>query len=299
MAPQASAMRKVEDLDIGALVVSTVTGVVKKRPVGVSLWAFGLLLAAFANGFAVDDVTREIYSKTLSDAEDVEYKELNKALKAYNRADENYRNKKGWFWSCDPACQKAKDRADMARKEVERVKEKRDHIMNDARREVGIWSVYGVGDVRKAFWAAWQSGKEWALRFTMSDAFFMMLSSNHEESMMSFVLKVVFQYIMNLTLGLIGAFGFFIYNVYSLICAYGETTLSGLAFFLLVMVAGMATVGTYLVAIYGTVAGGGLFLVKQAAKQAAMENEAGRRPQRVQYGGYGRPGGFQQRAHYD
>jgi len=76
--------------------------------------------------------------------------------------------------------------------------------------------------------------------------------------------------------------------------------LSGLAFFLLVMMAGLATVGTHLGAIYGTVAGGGLFLLKQAAKQAAVKgNNPQGKPRQVQYG-MGSSGGFQsQRAHFD
>merc|ERR1719468_1226554 len=106
-------------------------------------------------------------------------------------------------------------------------------------------------------------------------------------------------------MGLVGSFFFFMYSVYGLVTAYGEPALSGLAFFLLVLVAAMATVGTYLVAIYGTVAGGGLYLVKQAAKQAAVEGGADGRPrQRVQYhpqggygGGRGQVGGM--RSHYD
>merc|ERR1719264_2118675 len=96
---------------------------------------------------------------------------------------------------------------------------------------------------------------------------------------------------MNLTVGLIGALFFFVYNVYQLIVSYGEPTLSGLAFFLLVLVAAMATVGTYLLAIYGTVAGGGIYLLKQAAKNAAVEggHPGMRRPQQVQYGGRAGP----------
>merc|ERR1719341_813364 len=162
--------------------------------------------------------------------------------------------------------------------------------MREARREVGIWSVFGVRDVRNSFWSAWKSGKEFAARYTMMDAFFMMMPGNREETMISMILKLVMQYVINLTMGLIGAFFFFIYNVYSLIVSYGESAISGLAFFLLVMVAGVATVGTYLIAIYGTVAGGGLFLVKQAAKQAAVEGASGNRPRRVQYGGPGQYG---------
>ncbi|CAE8592580.1 unnamed protein product [Polarella glacialis] len=132
---------------------------------------------------------------------------------------------------------------------------------------------------------------------TMMDAMFMAFSGGEKETAMSMAMKLLMQYIVNLTMGIIGAFVFFVYNVYTLVVSYGESALSGLAFFLLVVVAGMATVGTYLVAIYGTVAGGGIFLLKQAAKQAAVEGgRAGARPRQVQYGG-GRVGG--QRSHYD
>mmetsp|Transcript_56877 Transcript_56877/g.123040 ORF Transcript_56877/g.123040 Transcript_56877/m.123040 type:complete len:297 (+) Transcript_56877:53-943(+) len=296
MAQRQAAVQKVEDLDIGAIVVRTATSVVKNKPISVSLWVIGLLLAAFANGFSVDDATREAYQLTLDHAESVGSDELNKALRSVQRADEKYYNAKGWFWSCNDKCQKAYDQLNMAKAEAKRIQGKRDKIVNEARKEVGIWSTFGVKEVRDSFWRAWQSGKDFAARYTMMDAFFMMMPGGREESMVSFIAKIVMQYVINLTMGLIGAFFFFVYNVYSLVCSYGENVLSGLAFFLLVMVASIATVGTYLFAIYGTVAGGGIFLVKQAAKQAKLEAEQGRRPRQVQYGA-GRPGGF--RAHYE
>jgi hypothetical protein len=290
------AVQKLDDLDIGALAVRTATSVVKNRPATVSLWVFGLLLAAFAKGFTVSDAVQEQYEITLQHAQEVDRKELGKALREMGAAERRYDNARGWFWSCDARCQQAKDKYDMARADVDRVTAKRDKIMTEARQEVGIWSVFGVKDIRDAFWRAWQSGKDFAARYTMMDAMFMMIGGK-EETLISMVLKLVFQYIVNLTMGLIGALFFFVYNVYSLIVAYGESAMSGLAFFLLVLVASVATVGTYLVAIYGTVAGGGLYLVKQAAKQQAMEGgRPGGRPRQVQYG---HPGGGYARAHYD
>jgi len=142
------------------------------------------------------------------------------------------------------------------------------------------------------------SGKNTAARYAMMDAM-LMLPESKKESVMSFFFRLLMQYIIILTMGLIGAF-FFVYNVYHLIVSYGEPMLSGLAFFLLVMMAGLATVGTHLGAIYGTVAGGGLFLLKQAAKQAAVKgNNPQGKPRQVQYG-MGSSGGFQsQRAHFD
>lgn len=294
------AVQTIDDIDLGVIAKhagSAALNTAKQRPVTVSLWVVGLLLAAFAKGFSVDDATRELYSVTVQHAEEVDRAELGKAIRAMQAAEDRYYNAKGWFWSCDRNCQKAYDRYTMARADVDRVQNKRDKIMLEARKEVGIWSVFGVRDVRNSFWSAWQSGKDFAARYTMMDAMFMMFAGE-KETMVSMAIKVLMQYIMNLTVGLMGAFVFFIINVYHLIVSYGESTLSGLAFFLLVLVAGLATVGTYLFAIYGTVAGGGLFLLKQAAKQAAVEGERGGRPRQVQYGQYGggRVGG---RSHFD
>eukprot|EP00444_Apocalathium_aciculiferum_P009521 CAMPEP_0183387120 /NCGR_PEP_ID=MMETSP0370-20130417/2919_1 /TAXON_ID=268820 /ORGANISM="Peridinium aciculiferum, Strain PAER-2" /LENGTH=319 /DNA_ID=CAMNT_0025565611 /DNA_START=92 /DNA_END=1049 /DNA_ORIENTATION=+ len=263
-------VQKFAELDVGALVVSTATGFVKKRPVTVSVWVLGLLLAAFANGFAVSELQEESYSIALGNAQEVDQKELSKALANLRRAEDKHYSVKGWFWSCDDRCMAAKDKVAMAQSEVARVQEKRDMFLREARREVGIWSVFGIRDIRSSFWRAWQAGKDMAARWTMFDAMFVMFNSR-EESMMSTVLQLVLQYIMNLTVGLVGACFYFAYNVYTLIVSYGEPALSGIAFFLLVMVAGVSLVGTYLMAIYGTVAGGGLFLVKQAAKTAALE----------------------------
>jgi len=301
MASGNDAVQKVDDIDLGALAQSAgnaAVNVAKNRPVTVSLWVVGLLLAAFANGFAVDEATQESYTATLQHAQEVSGTELNKAYRNMKAAEDRYYNAKGWFWSCDDRCMKAYDKYTMAKADVDRVVAKRERIITDARREVGIWSVFGIKDIRASFWTAWQSGKDFAARYTMMDAMFMMFAGK-EETMVSMMVKVLFQYIVNLTMGLIGAFFFFMYNVYTLVVSYGEPMMSGLAFFLLVLVAAMATVGTYLFAIYGTVAGGGLFLMKQAAKNAALEGERRQRPRSVQHGQYGggRVGG--QRSHYD
>lgn len=267
-----AALQKLDDLDLGAIVVSGATNLVKNRPIGVSLWVVGLLVAAFASGFTVDKATAESYMDTMQHASTVNQKELSRALNNYQRANQEYTNKKGWFWSCDHSCQRAKDKMEMAKAEFDRVNAKVVQIKNDARAEVGIWSTFGVKEVRDSFWSAWQSGKDFAARMTMYDAMFAMFRSR-EESMLATILQLVFQYIMNLSLGLVSTFFFFLYEVYGLIQAYGESFLTGLAFFLLVLVAGMATIGTYLFGLVGTVAGGGLFVAKQVAKQAALENE--------------------------
>jgi len=286
-----TSVQKKDDIDIGAIVASTATSVVKNNPIKVSAWVVGLILAAFATGFAVDETTRASYELTIQQAGEVHSKELAKAQQNLKKSEDRHYATKGWFWACDNNCQKALDKVNMAKAEVGRFQKLRDDIITEARREVGIWSTIGVQDIRNGFWSAWKSGKDWAARMTMMDAMFMAFGGK-EETAVSMILKVIAQYIINLTMGLVGSFFFFMYNVYNLIVSYGEPMMSGLAFFLLVLVAGMATIGTYLFAIMGTVAGGGIFLVKKAKEQAKLEQERnpGGQRRQVQYGG-GRPGG--------
>jgi hypothetical protein len=225
-----AALKKLDDLDLGGIVVSGAKAIVKNRPISVSLWVIGLLVAAFANGFAVDKATEEMYIDTMQHADEVNRAELSKAEKHFGRASNEYYNSKGWF-SCDQRCSRAKDKMDMAQLELNEVTAKVNKIKNDARSQVGIWSTFGVQEVRKSFWTSWQSGKDWASRMTMYDAMFAMFRSR-EESFLQTIIQLVFQYIMNLTLGLCATFCYFIYQVYWLITAYGESFFTGLAFFL-------------------------------------------------------------------
>eukprot|EP00435_Cladocopium_sp_Y103_P024041 s3598_g5.t2 len=132
----------------------------------------------------------------------------------------------------------------MARAEVKRVQDHRDWVLSEGRREVGIWSSYGVKDIRRSFWSAWQSGKDFASRMTFYDVLFSV--GSREESIYVMIFRWILQYLANLTFGLVGAFGFFLYNMYCLIVSYGAS-------------------------LYAVVAGGGVMMMQQAAKHAAVE----------------------------
>mmetsp|Transcript_47218 Transcript_47218/g.86686 ORF Transcript_47218/g.86686 Transcript_47218/m.86686 type:complete len:297 (-) Transcript_47218:79-969(-) len=293
-----SDLQTVQDFDVGAIVIKHSTAFVKRRPITVSLWIFGLLLAAFANGFTVSDGAMANYNDVMRDVADVEMKQVHKVRVKMQEREREYRNAKGWFWTCDAKCKQAYDRYQIATEEHSLALQKRDALLKEARQEVGIWSTIGVADVRKSFWSAWQSGKDTAARLTMYDFVFAAMRSN-EESLASFVLQMVLKYVGNLTIGLISAMFYFIYATYSLVVAYGSTAASGFAFFLLVVVASLSVVGTYLLAIYGTVAGGGVFLLKQAAKSQLEAGSEGGRAQRLRYQNYGAgPAGYR-RTHQD
>ncbi|CAK9067177.1 unnamed protein product [Durusdinium trenchii] len=285
-------LQKWINMDVPAIAVATVKGVVEQRPVLVSFWALGLLIAAFAGGLPVDPVSQEAplgtstelqpgsstpvclslplqYTTMLQQAEVIDSRELGQQAEVeLEKAESAYYSKSGLF-SCDDACQKAYDKVQMARAEVRRVQDHRDRVLSEGRHEVGIWSSYGVQDVRNSFWKAWQSGKDFASRLTFYNVLFSV--GARDESLYIMIFRVIMQYVVNLTMGLIGAFGFFLYNMYYLILSYGASFFSGLAFFLLATVAGLSLLSTYLCSLYAVVAGGGAMIVQQAARHAALE----------------------------
>lgn len=240
-------------------------GVVKNRPITISLWVIGLILAVFGTGCGVNELQVQKYNAMLEQASRMDETGRKRAVQKLEKKQEIYYKKKGWFWQCDPECQTAYEQMQGAQAAVDKYEEMVQEQVNEARRKVGIWSSIGVQDVRNKFWSAWQTGKDMAMRHTMFDAFFMMMPGSREETLLSVIAKLVMQYIINLTFGLICSLFIFLYTLYGLIISYGESMLSGLAFFLVVLIAGTATLATYLFAIYGTVLGGGYYLAKQAA----------------------------------
>lgn len=270
-------------VNVGALAISTAISVAQQRPVLVSVWAFGLLLAAFAGGLPVDEAAKEGYSVMLQHAEVIDSREFQQhALVELESAEKAYYQARGWFGACDADCGKARDRLHMAEEHAGQVQRRRDEALSEARHEVGIWSSFGVQDVRASFWAAWKSGKDFAARCTMYDAIFMV--GGRDETLATMVFKLILQYVVNLSVGLIGAFFFFMYSLYGLIVSYGSSFLTGAAFFLLVAVAGLSLIGTYLGGMYGAVVGGGIMLMQYAEQQQEaieMGNMKGKRRRAV------------------
>lgn len=143
--------------------------------------------------------------------------------------------------------------------------------------------------MRKSFWDSWESGKDFAKRCTMYDALFMAFSSR-DDGAAAFLLRLVFQFVANLTLGLIGGFIYFIFAVIGIIQSYGPDMVSGLVFFALVVVAATSMLATYLVGVYGTLGGAIYYGGKKMVEQARLEQERGGRRPRPQ---------MQYRSHYD
>mmetsp|Transcript_111024 Transcript_111024/g.313090 ORF Transcript_111024/g.313090 Transcript_111024/m.313090 type:complete len:350 (-) Transcript_111024:120-1169(-) len=273
-----------EHVDITAVVAKTAISFARGRPVLLSVWTLGLLLAAFAGGVPVNDAAGEAYSLMRQHAEVIDSREVGRSLEELDNLERAYYNAKGWFGACDDPCMKAYDKVQMARSEAARLQSRRDEVLSQARQEVGIWSSIGVQDVRDCFWAAWKSGKDFAARMTMYDAMFMM--GGRDETLVTIMFRLFVKYVINLTMGLIGAFCYFVYNVYCLVVSYGANVLSSLAFVLLAAIAGLSVVASFLGIAFGAAAGGALALIQQTAKQQKAIAEE--RAARSDAGGYGK-----------
>jgi len=169
------------------------------------------------------------------------------------------------------------------------VKQRRDKVLNEGRAAVGAWSSYGVADLRTAFWKAWEEGKEAARRMTMMDAVFIGLGSmtgssnnNNDNSFLILLVRVLFQFLANLTIGLLTSLVIFVMEAYYIISSYGPSFMSGLSLFLLVVITASSVIATAVGGIVGGACGGVYLLIRNAEKRAleeAAEAEESYRPQ--------------------
>jgi len=270
--------------NIGAEIVSAATHMVKNRPVLVSGWFIGLLVAALGTGFSVTETQLAEYQDAMHAASKTTDRDLVQAKTALREADQRYYNAKGWFWQCDANCQRLYTQQQLAAGRVAELEERRGNLIREARSTVGIWSTVGVSEVRESFWHAWEHGKETAKRWTMMDSLFMLITpGERERTLVHVIMQIMFQYLANLTVGLLSAMFFFLMSVVSLIRNYGEGFVSGVAFFGLVVCAVCATVGTYLTAIGGTMTIGAKYVIKKEAERLQSGQYRGRVGQRAHY----------------
>ena len=129
-----------------------------------------------------------------------------------------------------------------------------------------------------------------ARRQTFYDALFMVLNGRTEEHFMTFILRWLFNTLMNFTVGLSVAAVAFVFKLPGLLWSYGASAASGLAFFTVAALAGISVVVSYLGLLWTAGAGGAYFAVRAASNAARLEaGRAAARQQAIRGG----------RTHYD
>lgn len=199
-----------------------------------------------------------------------------KALRKYQNARFHADEAKVWFWRFrEPHKTIVRDRE----KSVNEYKSKLDHLdaererkMTKAKQFVGIWSDYGMDDVRNRFWGAYDKGKMFAQQQTFYHMIMYVLSGRNED-ILSTILNWVFVALANFTTGLIGSLFYFMFSLIGMIYSYQPDPFSAVAFFVLGILGAASVVASYLIGVYGMVASG-MYVVSKAAARNALQDEA-------------------------
>lgn len=225
-------------------------------------YLLGLTVALFARGFTPDAAAVHALGRSQAAASAVDAAIPALRAEVAAAAVEEYRAS-GWF-SCDDHCQMLRARAEALRTKLAGAEAVRNKHLSAGREAVGLWSSFGVEEIRTEFWTAWAEGTAAAQRLTMMDAFSMaLMGGSREETIVSVVIQLVFRFIVNLTLGIVIALGMFLISVVGVIYSYGPNIISGIAFYLLLASAVASVVASFFGGVVAAVALGVAALPKQ------------------------------------
>lgn len=191
----------------------------------------------------------------------------------------------GWRWREPYSRMVPVRKAELARAQHrlnEAVRE-RDALESQAKAQVGIWSEYGVKEVRGVFWDSYQWGKDYAKRMTWWDLI-LGVGGGRDEELYVVIFRWIAQIMMNITVGLVAALISFAFSLFSLIWTYKTSLVSGILFFAVAISGASAMVAAVIGGMTATVVGG-VYVVGKSAANARLEGgrRGTRRPAHVRY----------------
>jgi len=261
-------------------------------------WVFGLYALFFAAAPYTPSVEAEDkYHALMSQAHFSEEMRMsqNRLMRAQQALDQV--QVFGWRWrspysSLVPPRQ---EEVEAARRDFVRVSAERDALISEAKSAVGIWSRYGVEEVRERFWGDYQWGKDLAKRMTFWDVIFGAGRGSRDEELLATAMRWIGQIIMNFTVGLVSALVAFGFSLVRTIWAYKTDLVSGFLFFFIAMSGASAMVALF-VGGMTAVAVGGVYAVAQSGQARLGDNR--RAHARVRHAG-GHYGSRYDAPHYD
>eukprot|EP00516_Mucochytrium_quahogii_P003425 CAMPEP_0203757070 /NCGR_PEP_ID=MMETSP0098-20131031/10221_1 /ASSEMBLY_ACC=CAM_ASM_000208 /TAXON_ID=96639 /ORGANISM=" , Strain NY0313808BC1" /LENGTH=215 /DNA_ID=CAMNT_0050649183 /DNA_START=101 /DNA_END=745 /DNA_ORIENTATION=- len=188
--------------DVSTALIRHGVAFAKRHYVMTSAYIVGVVIMLFAGGFAVSMEQEQKYERILSQ---IDLKRMHRAQVAAQNAEYNYRESKGWF-SCDNHCMANYEEYQLNLARLAEVEKEFAEIQSEAKSVVGVFSEYGVQEVRDLFWSQFAGGKDFAKRSSWWDLIFMSIGSmGRDESLMEFALRFLMNMLMNFTIGLVGA----------------------------------------------------------------------------------------------
>lgn len=260
---QALALRQIDEAS--QFLVNVAIHTVRKNPGKFGLWAFGLLICLFFNGFSVSSYQKVQYDEALVKVDRLQ-PEIESIWEQARRSESDYRRSQGWFWQCNQVCQGYKAIYLSDKQQLDEIRSVERGLLMDAKQAVGVFSEYGVADTRYLYNEMFNRGQRFAKRQSMWDAVFMgMQAMGRDEHVISYALRVLMTVLLNFTLGLIGAFFGFLWNLSNLIVEYRASIWVAITYFLFAALAACSFSFAFLFGIYGAAAAtvyvGGKFIV--------------------------------------
>jgi hypothetical protein len=231
-----------------------------------AFYIVGLLLVQFGTGLAVSQVQRQNFDKALAKidmaaleearaqafhgAHDVSNLSTSRMTDAHP-VDQQYRQSRGWFFTCDKQCHEMYELSQLAKQALQRQEDAYNAAISEARASVGIFSEYGVSDARESFWNSYYGGTSFAKRMSYYDALFMSIGAmRRDESLLSVFLNWLLSAALNFTMGMITALVTFMFHVGSLLFSYQASPLTAVGFFALAFCGAFAVIASFLVGAY-------------------------------------------------
>lgn len=259
--------------------------IVKKHPVISTSYVIGLLLCFFFTGFSISQEQRNAFDQNVRR---IDYAALDEADYQYREAEYMYRQSKGWF-SCDSICQTRKSIMEDALNTVKSLEKQNEKKLSDAKAQVGIFSEIGVAETRDLFWTRFGQGKQFAQRQTKWDALFMGIGAmRRDETMISFLLRLLISSLFNFTIGMFGTVIGFMWSLYSVIRTYQESILVALPYFAIASLAAISFALTFIIGLYCAAAGTVYVGAKVMASNLRIQGNDPYRQQRVPMGAHTR-----------
>jgi hypothetical protein len=242
--------------------LQSVPKISRRHPYKVSLYLLGMMLFLVFRGIEPSTEAVLKYQKLLKKAETSHYYEGN-TRRDMEIARSEYYQSKGWF-SCDSICTKKYEKYIELENKLNRMSSDKQSFLREAKQQLGVYSSYAVDEVKQLVYKAYEMGTASAQRMTMFDAVeFAIFGNKKDETLISVLLRLFMQFLVNWTVGLCFAFFAFLGGLYDITVSYGPNFFSGLAFFLLCSLA----VGCALMSFLGVIYTGGYYGVKMGMKQ--------------------------------
>lgn len=208
-----------------------------------------------------------------------------------------------WFWRWrgppyDTEVPARKEAVRIAKAESDLQNKKQAALVSEAKASLGIWSSIGIQETRDIFWGMFKEAKSMVLRMSITDAIFIGLSGQGEESgiasIISFFLRSLFSFLINLVTSFFyGSICLFM-KLISLVRVYKTSLPSALIYLSVTMSLALGVLSLVVASAVGTVAGGVVGVYYGTAKLAMLRDAEGRRRRRIDTD---RPSG--RRPHYD